>query len=184
MKMNAFLAFGLAFGILVTIALNGANVSPADDEKIVAQLDAQYPAAVEKNDAPVMDRILADDLGLVTGAGKTLTKADLLEEARSRRIVYEHQDDTDQTVRIWGNTAVVTAKLRAKGAENGKSFEYPLWFSDTYVRTSAGWRYAFGQAALPLPKAPWAIPNTARIADARSPPPLLTPTSFRPPAHP
>ncbi len=152
--MNAFLAFGLAFGVLVAIALNGANVSLADDEKIVGQLDAQYQAAVEKNDAPVMDRILADDFILVTGAGKTLTKADLLEEARSRRIVYEHQDDTDQTVRIWGNTAVVTAKLRAKGAENGKSFEYTLWFSDTYVRTSAGWRYVFGQASLPLPKAP------------------------------
>src|SRR5260370_35269800 len=114
MKMNGFLAFGLAFGILVTTALNGAQSSPADDEKIVAQPDAQFQAAVEKNDAPVMDRILADDFVLVTGAGKTLTKADLLEEARSRRIVYEQQDDPDQTVRIWGNTAVVTAKLRAK----------------------------------------------------------------------
>jgi hypothetical protein len=25
-----------------------------------------------------------------------------------------------------------------------------FWFSDTYVRTSAGWRYVFGQSSLPL----------------------------------
>ncbi len=27
-----------------------------------------------------------------------------------------------------------------------------VWFSDTYLRTPRGWRYAFGQASLPLPK--------------------------------
>jgi hypothetical protein len=25
-----------------------------------------------------------------------------------------------------------------------------LWFSDTYVKTAAGWRYVFGQASSPL----------------------------------
>ena len=77
----------------------------------------------------------------------------MLREARGGRTIYEHQDDTLQTVRVWENTAVVTAKLHAKGTEDGKAFEYTLWFSDTYVRTPAGWRYVFGQASLPLPKA-------------------------------
>jgi hypothetical protein len=39
------------------------------------------------------------------------TKADLLEEARSGRVVYEFQRDTEQTVRVWGDTAVITALL-------------------------------------------------------------------------
>jgi hypothetical protein len=101
-----------------------------------------------------MDRILPNDFILVTGAGKTYTKADLLDEARSGRVLYERQDDSAQTVRVWGDTAVVTAKLWVKGTENGKPFEYSLWFSDTYVRTPTGWRYVFGQASLPLPKIP------------------------------
>lgn len=66
-------------------------------------------------------------------------------------MIYEHQEDTSQTVRVWGNTAVVTALLRAKGSDQGKPFEYRLRFSDTYVRTAAGWRYVFAQASLPLP---------------------------------
>jgi ketosteroid isomerase-like protein len=101
-----------------------------------------------------MDRILADDFVLVTGLGKTYTKADLLNEARSKRTIYEHQEDTAQKVRVWGDTAVVTALLWAKGTEDGKPFDYKLWFSDTYVRTPAGWRYVFGQASTRLPKAP------------------------------
>ena len=95
-----------------------------------------------------MDRILADDFALVTGSGKIYTKADLLAEARSGRVHYERQDDTDQKVRIWGDTAVITAMLTEKGTDDGKQFEYKVWFSDTYVRTPAGWRYVFGQASL------------------------------------
>ncbi|HEY6928807.1 MAG TPA: nuclear transport factor 2 family protein [Thermoanaerobaculia bacterium] len=123
----------------------------AGDARIVATLDTQYQAAVAKNDAAGMDRILADDFLLVTGRGKTFTKTDLLQEARSADSVYEKQEDSSQTVRVWGNTAVVTALLWAKGTRQGKPFDYKLWFSDTYVRTPDGWRYVFGQASIPLP---------------------------------
>ena len=99
-----------------------------------------------------MDRILADDFVLVTGKGKLFTKADLLNEARSGKTVYEKQEDSSQKVRVWSDTAVVTALLREKGTEDGKPFEYRLWFSDTYVRTPKGWRYVFGQASIPLPE--------------------------------
>ena len=58
-----------------------------------------------------MGRILADDFVLVTGSGKTHTTAELLAEARREQVVYEHQQNTEQTVRVWGDTAVVTAKL-------------------------------------------------------------------------
>jgi len=93
-----------------------------------------------------MDRILADDFVLITGTGKHFTKKDLLNEAKSGHIVYEQQRDTNQTVRVWGDTAVITALLSAKGTEEGKPFAYRVWFSDTYVRTQSGWRYVLGQA--------------------------------------
>jgi hypothetical protein len=65
-----------------------------------------------------------------------------------------HQQDSEQTVRIWGNTAVVTALLWAQGIEDGAAVDYKLWFSDTYVRTAKGWSYVFGMASLPLPSKP------------------------------
>jgi ketosteroid isomerase-like protein len=127
-----------------------AFAGPAgDDQKTVASLDKQYQAAVKANDASTMSRILADDFILVEGDGSVHNKADLLEEARSKRITYLHQDESGQIVRVWGDTAVVTAKLWGKGTQDGKPFEWKLWFSDTYIRTPAGWRYVFGQASLP-----------------------------------
>jgi ketosteroid isomerase-like protein len=137
--------------ILIVTAVNAAAAS-ADDQKAVAALDTQYQAAVKANDATTMDRILADDFVLVVGDGTVSTKADLLNEAKSGRVLYEHQEDLEQTVRVWGDTAVVTAKLWGKGTDGGKPFEWTLWYSDTYVRTPKGWRYIFGQASLPLPK--------------------------------
>ena len=125
----------------------------AELEEVVAALDTEYQAAVARNDAAAMAKILADDFVLVLGNGKVYRKADLLEDARNGGVVYERQIEIDdsQTVRVWGDAAVVTAKLWLKGTREGKPFERKLWFSDTYVRTKAGWKYVFGQASLPLP---------------------------------
>ena len=144
----------LTLGILMLIGATSRAGSSADSEKAVAALDTDYQAAVKANDVATMDRILADDFVLVTGVGKTYTKADLLEQARNRRVAYEHQEDSAQKVRVWGDTAVVTALLRVKGTEDAKPFDYRLWFSDTYVRTPHGWRYVFGQASTRLPNTP------------------------------
>lgn len=149
-----FLALGFAFAILAAVALGCAKPPVADDAKTLAALDTQYQAAVKSNDTATMDRILADDFVLVTGSGKSYTKSDLINDARSGQEVYEHNEELEQKVRVWGDTGIVTAKLWEKGTANGKPFGHTLWFSDTYVRTASGWRYVFGQASLPLPKAP------------------------------
>lgn len=143
-----------AFLSALIAAASPAAASPADDIRAVAALDTAYQAAVERNDAETMARILHDDMIVILGNGAIETRDDLLRLARARTIVYERQveiDDT-QTVRLFGpDTAVVTALLWIKGTRAGTAFDRRLWFSDTYVRTPAGWRYAFGQASLPLP---------------------------------
>jgi ketosteroid isomerase-like protein len=142
------------WSVLAIIVLGAVHAvaAPPDDKRTVADLDTAYQAAVKANDAATMDRILADDFILIEGDGTVSRKADLLNEARSRRINYEHQEESVQTVRVWGDSAVVTAKLWGQGTNAGKPFDWTLWFSDTYVRTATGWRYVLGQASLPLPE--------------------------------
>jgi ketosteroid isomerase-like protein len=145
----------LAICILAAVVPGRAAAAGAGDEKAVAALDTEYQAAVARNDGAAMDRILADDFVLVTGRGKTFTKADLLADARGGTSVYERQEEEagSQKVRVWGDTAVVTALLWIKATREGKPVDYKLWFSDTYVRTKSGWKYVFGQASIPLPAA-------------------------------
>lgn len=131
------------------------RVSSEEDRRIVAALDTAYQAAVECNDADVMAQILHPEMILVVGRGAVYGRDDLLRSARERDIEYEKQvEDSDtQAVRLYGDeTAIVTARLWLKGVtKEGVSFDRRLWFSDTYVRTGEGWRYAFGQASLDLP---------------------------------
>ena len=136
------------------LCVSSAFASPEDEIRKVAALDTAYQAAVERNDAEAMAAILHQDMILVIGVGAVYTREDLLQSARERHIIYEHQveDEGTQAVRLYGrDTAIVTARLWLKGARGDAAFDRRLWFSDTYVRTKNGWRYAFGQASISLP---------------------------------
>ena len=148
--MKAWYVVPLAFVLIAT----AVRSSPSDDRRAVAALDTAYQAAVEKNDAAAMAAIQHENMILVYGDGTTRTGEELLRDAREKRIVYERQveDPGTQTVRMYGeHTAVVTARLWIKGVQNGKPLHFRVWFSDTYIRTPAGWRYVFGQASMPMP---------------------------------
>jgi ketosteroid isomerase-like protein len=124
------------------------------DAAEVAELDRRFQLAVKTNDAKRIDAILHPSFALILGDGTVVTRAEILKEARQRIFEYEIQDEDPgtQMVRVWGSTAVVTARLRIKGrGKDGQPFARLLWFSDTYVRTPKGWRYAFGQASRSLP---------------------------------
>jgi len=117
--------WNLWFDLVFRPARDGSATS--DDSKTLTALDDEYQAAVRKNDVPTMDHLLADDFVLVTGSGTIYRKADLLDEARGGLVVYEHQEDKEKTVRIWGDTAVVTAKLWEKGTNQGMPFDRTVW---------------------------------------------------------
>lgn len=148
-------AAGAAVALAALLMAGAAHATPDEDRRAVAALDTAYQAAVERNDAETMAAILHPDMILVVGRGTVYTREDLLRSARERDIEYERQveDEGTQVVRLYGeDTAIVTARLWLKGvSREGEAFDRRLWFSDTYVRTPEGWRYAFGQSSISLP---------------------------------
>jgi len=153
MKIDRSLLASIALAAALFASTSTASEDPA---WVIATLDTEYQSAVERNDWQTMDRILHPDFTLVLGNGKVYSRAELIESARDRQIEYEKQVEMPgtQTVRLFGNhTATVTALLWLKGTrrKDQSVFDYKLWFTDTYVLTKDGWRYAFGQASLRLP---------------------------------
>ena len=137
---------------IMTTESKAGEMNLSEIERVIKDLDTKYQLAVKNNDAETMKSILADDFVLVTGRGKVYTKSDLLDEARGRTTAYEHQESSEQTVRVWGDTAVITAQLWEKGASDGKQFDKKLWFSDVYKLTPSGWKYVFAQSSIPMPQ--------------------------------
>lgn len=147
--MSRLMFVPLLFGIAGATATAGAQDCPNN----VAALDTAFQAAVKINDVATIDRLLPDSYILVSDVGGVQVKADLLNEARQRKYVYVHQEDSRQTVRTWRDTAVLTALLWAEGTTAGRHFNVKVWFSDTYVCTGHRWRYVFGQVGTHIPVA-------------------------------
>ena len=137
----------ITLAALPALAHAACNKDPA----AIQALDTQYQAAVEKSDVAAMDRLLAEDFVLVSSKGAVYHKADLLAQARDPKLKYVHQSDTQQTVRFWGDTAVITAFLWIQGVYGEDKMDYKLWFSDVYACTPKGWVYSFGQAGAHAP---------------------------------
>jgi ketosteroid isomerase-like protein len=153
MKMLRLLALPMTLGIAFSASAAGGADAIA---RTIADMDTRYQLAVEANDWQTMDRILHPDFALVLGDGQSFNRQNLLDAARNQDFTFEKQVEIPgtQRVRVYGsNTATVTALLWLKGTrkQDQTKFEYKLWFTDTYVLTSDGWRYAFGQASLRLP---------------------------------
>ena len=147
----------LLASIVTVLSALAPAAAVTDDAKTVADLDTRFQLATKRNDAATIDEILHDDMVLVIGRGTVVTKKQLVDAATNRTTLWEQQDEEpgSQTVRLFGrDTAVVTAKLWLKGTTGGQSFDRKLWFSDTYVRTPKGWKYAFGQSSIALPNEP------------------------------
>ena len=145
------------FAMVAVPAYAGAE----EDRATVAALDTAFQAATERNDPEAIAKILHDDYILVVGNGQVVTRQDLIDMARTKAVVYERQveEPGTQTVRMYGpDTAIVTALLWIKGQQRGRAIDRWLWFSDTYVRTPKGWRYAFGQASGDVP-----APNPSKL---------------------
>jgi hypothetical protein len=96
MKLQARGMQMVLIGSLAALASVAANANAESDRRDVSAIDTKYQAAVKKNDATTMDRILADDFVVVTGTGKIYSKPDLLGMARTNRVVYEHQEEESE----------------------------------------------------------------------------------------
>src|SRR5262245_26878767 len=117
--------------VVACVALGGtmgiAHAGVEEDRKAVAALDTEYQAAVERNDAPVIERIHHENMTLVLSNGTVVPGRQIEQAARDKARVYEKQVEVDdsQVVRVVGDTAVVTAKLWLKGVRNtGEAFDY------------------------------------------------------------
>jgi hypothetical protein len=98
---------------------------------------------VEKNVINARE-FYAEDFILTTSSGKIKYKQDMLNEIASTELSLEINETQNAEVRLIGSTAVLTGTLHQKGIYKGKSFDVWLQVTDTWVRTSSGWKILSG----------------------------------------
>ncbi|NBB92104.1 MAG: DUF4440 domain-containing protein [Gammaproteobacteria bacterium] len=137
------------FGVLLAFQLLLASgAALADDDRVVlARLLATFLAGASENDAAVHERFWADDLVYTSSDGRRYGKPEILssmadagDESRLPPTVYSARDTS---IRVFGDTAVITFRLLADQAGE-RVGEY--YNTGVFRRRAEGWQAVTWQA--------------------------------------
>lgn len=122
----------------------------ADQDVIrqIVELERQAKEASLHRDADFCQRTLAEDYVGITPLGQVATKQDVLRARRSGQLRYETIDVTEMVVRVYGNTAIVTARSAVKGHQLGEDFSGPYRYTRVWVRRGGQWETVSYQATV------------------------------------
>ena len=144
--------------LLAVPAFSGQHVAvhprppfPAGEQDAIREivdLERQAKEASLHRDADFSERTLADDYVAITPLGQVTTKQDNVRARKSGQLRYEALNVSDMVVRVYGDTAVVTARADVKGHQLGEDFSGPYRYTRIWVRRSGHWQTVSYQATV------------------------------------
>jgi len=111
-------------------------------------MERQAKEASLHRDPEFPERTLADDYVAITPLGQVTTKKDSVSARKSGQLRYDTIDITDMVVRLYGDTAIVTARADVKGHQLGEDFSGPYRYTRVWVRRSGRWQAVSYQATV------------------------------------
>jgi hypothetical protein len=136
--------------LALVVALSGqdkAKNSGADKSMILA-LENAWNQAELHHDAGAADAILEETFISVDHHGHLQNKAQYIADLKDTSFNPEQISNTDTSVYIYGNTAIVTSAYRTKGTDNGKPFVHLGRFTDTWINLNGKWKCVADQETL------------------------------------
>jgi ketosteroid isomerase-like protein len=111
----------------------------------VLRLEKEFSQAIVKNDAGAVGQFLADGWIIIDPDGGIIDKAHFLGVIESGALTHEMMESDETRVRIYGNTAIVTALTTTKGKFSGQAFTTQERATDVFVKHNGRWLCAFSQ---------------------------------------
>ena len=97
-------------------------------------------------DIPALERLMDPDYLQIAPGGDTVNKEQVLASFRSGERHWDEAHSDEHHVRVYGNTAVVVGRWRARGENAGRSFDYQARFVSVWVRRYGEWRMVSDQS--------------------------------------
>jgi ketosteroid isomerase-like protein len=149
----------LLFGLLLALPLFSAqhvavhprpSIDSADQATVreIVDMERQAREASIHRDAEFSKRTLAEDYVAITPLGQVTTKQDTVAFRKNGQLRYDTIDVSDMVVRVYGDTAVVTARADVKGHQLGEDFSGPYRYTRVWVRRTGHWQAVSYQATV------------------------------------
>jgi ketosteroid isomerase-like protein len=101
-------------------------------------VSAAWDQALVSNNAEAIGRFMADDWVIVSDRGVT-QKADFLAVVACGDLTHETFKGEISSARLFGDTAVLTGRVRNNGEYQGRPFNSDEWTTDVFVKRNDTW---------------------------------------------
>jgi ketosteroid isomerase-like protein len=121
---------------------------PTDDKAqsdVIKKLENDRLEAGVRKDVDAISLATAEDYMQIDSEGDVLNKAATLQRIRSSYAQLQANPVDDMVVRVYGNTALVTARATPKGTIDGKSTLAPIRYTRVYVKRDGRWQVVLFQ---------------------------------------
>jgi ketosteroid isomerase-like protein len=114
-------------------------------EEELLKLEEQFAEAIVKNDLEAIGRFVTDEWIIINADGGIIDKERFLGVIKSGTLTHEMMESDDIRVRLYGDSAVVSALTRSKGKFMGQEFTTHERSTDVFVRHDGQWRCVLTQ---------------------------------------
>jgi ketosteroid isomerase-like protein len=109
-------------------------------EEELLKLERAFADAIIKNDLESIGRIVADDWIIVDPNGEIVDRTRFFEVIKSGALTHDTMESEDFRVRVYGESAVVTAITSTKGKFMGQEFSTRERATDVFVKRDGRWQ--------------------------------------------
>lgn len=118
-------------------------------ERKILKLEEQIVAAILSSDVEVLDQLLHHELIFVNHLGMTLSKKEDLAPHTSGDLKIVALEVSDQNIKLFGDTVVVTVSKRIKGSYLKQEFESRVRFTRIWKLFDQQWK-VIAASSVPL----------------------------------
>lgn len=146
MRGAKVLAMRLRTALLLATLFILPSLAIADAREDVLAADARRFAAMVGGDLATLEGLLTEDLIYTHSNGLVETRAQLLESLRSGKLRYLAAERSGETVRLHGDTAIVTGQADLKVSAQERELTLTVRFTEVWVKSGGGWKLAAWQS--------------------------------------
>lgn len=140
---SGLLWLALGSALAATAATGGeARTDPAAE---IRSFEDGFSAALAHNDVGALKNYLSDDWRIVSGDGAVIGRARFLDVVASGDLKQDTMSSQNQTIALYGDMALVTARAQSGGTYKGMAFHTDEIGTDVVVRMHGRWVCVFTQ---------------------------------------
>ncbi len=109
-------------------------------EEELLKLEKEFAEAIVRNDLESIGRLVTDDWIIIDPNGEIVDRPRFFEVIKSGALMHDLMESEDFRVRVYGDSAVVSAVTRSKGKFMGQEFSTQERATDVFVKRDGRWQ--------------------------------------------